>query len=132
VQCNLGAPVVYIKRQKLALPGAAKGAPKDATTAEAINVDMNPRVLLVDVLRGFRYMPEGGTKAIPTNILIYADSLGQLERRTEWDDKNAARQAKADHEGGTVTSPPPPTPKPPTPPPTPPKPRPERTPLKPK
>ena len=124
VQCNLGAPVVFIKQQKLTIP-SAKGGGKESATTEAINVDMNPQVLLVDVLRGFRYVPEGGTKSIPTNILLYSDARGQLERRTEWDDKNAARTARAERESGVVGPikgpPPPPTKTPP-----PPKPKPER------
>jgi hypothetical protein len=116
VQCNLGAPVVFIKPQKLTIP-SAKGGGKESATTEAINVDMNPQVLLVDVLRGFRYVPEGGTKSIPTNILLYSDARGQLERRIEWDDKNAARTARAERESGVVGPikgplPPPPKPKP--------------------
>ena len=129
VQCNLGGPIVYTKRQKLSLPGA-KGAGKDAMTPEAINVDMSPQVLLVDVLRRFPYVPEGNTKPTLTNILIYATARGQLERRTEWDEKNALRAAKAERVEGGVTPPPPPkTVTPPTPP-TPrpkPEPRPPRT-----
>jgi hypothetical protein len=132
VQCNLGAPVVFIKPQKLTMP-SAKGGGKESATAEAINVDMNPQVLLVDVLRGFRYVPEGGTKSIPTNILLYSDARGQLERRTEWDDKNAARTARAEREPGAAGSPPikgpppPPTKTPPTPKPKPERPAPVRT-----
>jgi hypothetical protein len=127
VQCFLGGPIVFSKRQKLTLPGGKGGTGKDAG-AETINVDMNPQVLLVDVLRRFPYVPGENTKPTLTNILIYANARGQLERRTEWDDKNAARNARAEHEG-TGTKPPPVTPKEPTPPPTPkptPRPRPPR------
>jgi hypothetical protein len=129
VQCNLGGPIVYTKRQKLSLPGA-KGAGKDAMTPEAINVDMSPQVLLVDVLRRFPYVPEGNTKPTLTNILIYATARGQLERRTEWDEKNALRAAKTERVDGGVTPLPPPTPKPT--PPTPPTPRPKPEPRPPR
>jgi hypothetical protein len=101
VQCSLGAPIVYVKRQKLMIPGAKAGS-KESASAEAINVDLNPQVFLVDVMRRFPYVPEGNVKPTLTNILIYADVRGQLERRTEWDDKNAARAAKAEREGGVV------------------------------
>jgi len=138
VQSSIGAPVVFSKRQKLTIPGAKAGAgSKDSMTAEAINVDMNPQALLVDVLRQFPYVPEGATKVIRTNVLIYADARGQLDRRTEWDDKNASRAAKAERAepgGPGPVGPPPPTPlKPlpprkdrPTPTPKPPTPRPTR------
>jgi hypothetical protein len=120
VQSSIGAPVVFSKRQKLTIPGAKAGAAsKDSMTAEAINVDMNPQALLVDVLRQFPYVPEGATKVIRTNVLIYADARGQLDRRTEWDDKNESRNKKAEREGGGVAPPPPTGPKPPTPPPPP-------------
>jgi len=132
VQCFLGGPITFSKRQKLTLPGGkgGTGTGKDAG-ADTINVDMNPQVLLVDVLRRFPYVPGENTKPTLTNILIYANARGQLERRTEWDDKNAARSAKAEREP-TGTKPPI-APKEPTPPPTPrppkepPKPRPPRT-----
>jgi hypothetical protein len=124
VQCNFGGPVAYVKRQKLIVPGAKPGA-KEATTAEAINVDLNAEVLLVDVMRAFLYVPEGAPRAIRTNILIYADARGQLNRRIEWDDKNASRAARAEREGGTGPVAPPP--KTTTPPPPPPKAKAERT-----
>jgi hypothetical protein len=85
------------------------------------------------VLRRFPYVPGENTKPTLTNILIYANARGQLERRTEWDDKNAARNAKAEHEGKDTVVKPPVAPKEPTQPPTPkplPKPRPPRTPTK--
>jgi len=125
VQSNLGAPVAYLKRQKLTIPGAkAAAGSKESMTAEAINVDLNPQVLLVDVLRAFPYVPEGATRVIRTNVLIFADARGQLDRRTDWDDKNASRAAKVEREGGPAALPPPGT-KGPTPQaPKPPKPRP--------
>jgi hypothetical protein len=124
VQCNFGGPVAYVKRQKLVVPGARPGA-KEVTTAEAINVDLNAEVLLVDVMRAFLYVPEGATRAIRTNILIYADARGQLNRRIEWDDKNASRAARAEREGGPGPVAPPP--KTTTPPPPPPRAKTERT-----
>ena len=119
VQSSIGAPVVFSKRQKLTIPGAKAGAAsKDSMTAEAINVDMNPQALLVDVLRQFPYVPEGATKVIRTNVLIYADARGQLDRRTEWDDKNESRNKKAERaeQGGPGVVGPPPLPTPPSPP----------------
>jgi hypothetical protein len=142
VQSSLGAPVVFTKPQKLAIPGA-KGAAgsKESMTAEAVTVDLSPQVLLVDVLRRFPYVPEGNVKPTPTNVLLFSDTRGQLDYRTDWDDKNAARAAKAEREaGGTgpvVTPPvgptkptPRPKPRPPTPAPKPPTPAPKPVPVR--
>ena len=80
-----------------------------------------------------RARPPGVVSGLPnitlTNILIYANARGQLERRTEWDDKNAARNAKAEHEGKDTVVKPPVAPKEPTQPPTP---RPPKEPTKPR
>lgn len=129
VQSNLGAPVVFTKRQKLAIPGAKAGVgSRDSMTAEAVTVDLSPQVLLVDVLRRFPYVPEGNVKPTLTNVLIFSDARGQLERRTEWDDKNASRIARNEHgEGAPVVAPPVGPVRPPASPP-PPKPKPTPTP----
>ena len=114
VSISFGAPVVYSKRQKLVLP-AAKASAKESTTAEAITVDMNPQAFAVDVIRNFPYLPEGGRQAIRTNVMIYTDAKGQLQRRIDWDDKNAARNAreirKEVRPTGPEVKPPPPPPK---------------------
>jgi hypothetical protein len=118
VSISFGAPIVYSKRQKLALPAAKEGA-KESTTAEAITVDMNPQAFAVDVIRNFPYLPEGGRQAIRTNVLVYTDAKGQLQRRIDWDDKNLARNARevrkeARPAGPEVKPPPPPPPPPPS------------------
>jgi hypothetical protein len=112
---------VYSKRQKLELPG---GREKEMVLQE---VDMSPGVLLVDVIRNFPYLPEGNTRPIRTNILVYADTKGQLGTRIEWEDKKAAaneRIARQQAGAGAVAPPagatpptlrPTPTPRPPTP-----------------
>jgi len=126
VSVSFGAPIVYSKRQKLAMPAAKEGA-KESTTAEAITVDMNPQAFAVDVVRNFPYLPEGGKQAIRTNVLVYTDAKGQLQRRIDWDDKNAARNARVTREGVKPVGP---EPKPPPPPPPPPPPRKERPPTR--
>jgi hypothetical protein len=98
-----GAPIVVIppKRQKLLIPGG-KGS---ETTKENVEIDMTPPgVLLVDILRNFMYVPEGNTRPIRTNMLIYTDTRGELKQRIEWDDKKAAANAWAAREtvGGAV------------------------------
>jgi hypothetical protein len=116
VSISFGAPIVYSsKRQKLALPSAKESA-KESTTPEAITVDMNPQAFAVDVIRNFPYLPEGGRQAIRTSVLVYADAKGQLQRRIDWDDKNAARNAREVRKEARPTGPevkPPPPPPPP-------------------
>jgi hypothetical protein len=129
VSISFGAPIVYSKRQKLALP-AAKGSAKESTTAEAITVDMNPQAFAVDVIRNFPYLPEGGRQAIRTNVLVYTDAKGQLQRRIDWDDRNAARNAREVRKEVGPTGPEVKHPPPPPPPPPPRKDRPPRTPAK--
>jgi len=127
VSVSIGAPIAYTRSMKLAIPGAKEGT-KESATAGAVSVEMNPGAFVVDVIRAFPYLPEGGKQTIRTNVLVFADAKGLLARRLEWDDKNENRSATEIRKGGPVVKPPtPPTP-PPTPPP--PKPKPERKPTR--
>ena len=118
-QASIGAPVLYVKpRWKIRVPGGG-------TETKEVDVDLSPGILLVDIIRNFRYRPEGNPSAIATNILVYAESQGRLSQRIEWLDRQAANMARKGREavvptrpGEEVPSPPPvrtppPPPKPP-------------------
>jgi hypothetical protein len=85
VQCNLGAPIYFVRREQLRLPGS-----KDQKTKDTVEVDLSPQAVLVDVIHNFPYQPEGNAKPIRTNVLVCADAAGQLFHRIDWEDKNAA------------------------------------------
>ena len=122
---SLGAPISYVKPQKLELPGS----PGKMTT-DNIRVDLTPGIIVVDMLSRFPYQPEGNNRAIPANVMIYVDSAGRLGDRIDWEDKKEAANAWAVREAGGVTTPTPvPTPVTPpvTPKPVPPKPVPLKT-----
>ena len=90
-QASVGAPVLYIKpRTKIRVPGG--------TETKEVDVDLGPGTLLVDIIRGFPYRPEGNPRAIPTNVLIYADAQGRLLQRIEWEDRKAANVARKPRE----------------------------------
>jgi len=93
VPSNMGAPVVLTKPTKVKVPGAP-GA--------NVQVDYSPHIILVDVIRGFMYQPEGNNRPTRTNLLIYADAAGRLEYRIDWEDKNRAAATKP---GGGPTPP---------------------------
>jgi hypothetical protein len=105
---SLGAPVTYVKPQKLELPGS----PGKMTT-DNIRVDLTPGIIVVDMLSRFPYQPEGNSRSIPANIMIYVDSAGRLGDRIDWEDKKEAANAWAVREaGGSPTTTPTPTPVP--------------------
>jgi hypothetical protein len=99
---NMGAPVVLTKATKVKIPGGPESP---------IQVDYSPNTILVDVIRGFMYQPEGNNRPTKTNLLIYADSAGRLDYRIDWEDKNRAAAASAGAGGPTPpvkgTTPPP-------------------------
>jgi hypothetical protein len=107
-QASIGAPVLYVKpRWKIRVPGGG-------TETKEVDVDLSPGILLVDIIRNFRYRPEGNPSAIATNILVYAESQGRLSQRIEWLDRQAANMARKGREavvptrpGEEVPSPPP-------------------------
>jgi hypothetical protein len=109
-QASIGAPVIYIKaRTKIRVPGGAE--------TRDVDVDLSPGVLLVDIIRNFPFRPEGNPRAVPTNVLVYAEGQGRLSRRIEWDDRNAARNARPAREKAVPVkpvevAPPPPKPAP--------------------
>ena len=84
VQCNLGVPIYFVRREQLRLPGSKE------KTKDTVEVDLSPQVVLVDVIHNFPYQPEGNAKPIRTNVLVYADAAGRLFHRIEWEDKSAA------------------------------------------
>lgn len=124
-QMNLGAPVVYVKRaQELIVPGTSSS---DRGGRVRKDVDLSPQVLLVDILRGFPYQPEGTSRPIRASLLVFADAKGELLQRIDWADRDQATKDRLTREGGPVK---PPTPTP-TPTPRPPKPKPPpKTPTK--
>jgi hypothetical protein len=116
-QASIGAPVLYTKpRTKIRVPGGG-------TETKEVDVDLSPGILLVDIIRSFRYRPEGNPSAISTNILVYAESQGRLSQRIEWLDRQAANMARKGREAVIPTRPgeeaplPPPGRTPPPPPP---------------
>ncbi len=119
---SLGAPIVANPplRRKLTVPGT-----KAEPTKDNVEIDMNPvGIVLVDILHNFLYQP-AGTRAVRTDVLMFADGRGELGERFVWDDKTrAASDWKARETGGTTP--------PVTPPVTPTTPRPPFKPLPPK
>ncbi len=86
---NLGAPVLYTKNgAKITTPVSGKEMTRD--------VDLSPQALPVDVIKAFPYQPAAGSKAISTNVLVFADPQGNLEQRIEWVDRERAAQARLD------------------------------------
>lgn len=118
-QASIGAPVLYTKpRMKIRVPGGG-------TETKEVDVDLSPGILLVDIIRSFRYRPEGNPQAIATNVLVYAEFQGRLSQRIEWLDRQAANIARKGREAVIPTRPAeegPPTPAGRTPPPPPPPP----------
>ena len=86
----LGAPVVYTKsRVQLKVPGnVGQTATKD--------VELIPNVLLLDVIRGFPYLPAGRNNRITTSLLVYSDAQGKVNQRIEWEDRDKGAKARAD------------------------------------
>jgi len=81
---RLGGPVVYVKRRaQIAVPGTNETVVQDVSLA--------PDAFLVDVIRNFPYQPQGRNRPIQTNVLVFADSQGNLDRRVEWEDQERAR-----------------------------------------
>jgi len=98
-QASIGAPVLYTKpRMKIRVPGGG-------TETKEVDVDLSPGILLVDIIRSFRYRPEGNPQAIATNILVYAESQGRLSQRIEWLDRQAANMARKGREAVIPTRP---------------------------
>jgi hypothetical protein len=60
-------------------------------------VDLSPGVLLVDMIRGFPYTPPG-MRPIPTNVLIFSDTEGNLGQRIDWEDQKEANQRRQERE----------------------------------
>jgi hypothetical protein len=107
-QASIGAPVLYVKpRTKIRVPGGG-------TETKEVDVDLSPGVLLVDIIRNFRYRPEGNPQAIATNTLVYAESQGRLSQRIEWLDRQAANMARKGREAVIPTRPGEEAPLPPT------------------
>jgi len=95
----LGAPVLYTKRShRIPVPG---GSGK----AVAVDVTIDPDTLPVDVIREFPYYPRGGNRPVETNVLIYSDRQGNLMRRIEWEDRERAREDKAQRLAPAVAPP---------------------------
>jgi hypothetical protein len=121
VYANVGTPVTYSKREKLALPGT--GTPPKMT-ADNVLIDMSPSILITDVIRSFMYQANEASRATKSAILIYCDPSGDTSRRIEVEDKKAAADDWTAHEnaGAATAKPPvvPPTTPPTTPPRTPP------------
>ncbi|MCX5648987.1 MAG: hypothetical protein NTX40_07820 [Planctomycetota bacterium] len=89
VSCRVGTPVVCSKLVPIKVPGSGK----DVTET----VDLSPGVLLVDMIRGFPYTPTG-MKAIPTNVMVFSDTQGNLGQRIDWEDKKEANQRRQERE----------------------------------
>jgi len=89
---RLGAPVVYVKRRaKIAVPGTNETVVQDVSLA--------PDAFLVDVIPNFPYQPQGRkNRPVQTNVLIFADSQGNLDRRIEWQDNERARNDRRERQ----------------------------------
>jgi hypothetical protein len=89
VTCRVGTPVVCSKLVPIKVPGSGKEVTE--------TVDLSPGVLLVDIIRGFPYTPTG-MKAIPTNVMVFSDTQGNLGQRIDWEDKKEANQRRQERE----------------------------------
>ena len=91
VSCRVGMPVICNKPVPIKVPGSEKEVTE--------TVDLSPGVLLVDMIREFPYTPPGpGMKPIPTNVLIFSDTQGNLGQRIDWEDKKEANQRRQERE----------------------------------
>lgn len=87
----LGAPVSYTKkRHRIEIGGPKRGKPEEIIK----DVDLSPQALIVDVIKGFPYKPQGGNRSISTNVLVYADGRGAVRERIEWEDRQRAAEAR--------------------------------------
>jgi len=89
VTCRVGTPVVCSKLVPIKVPGSGKEVTE--------TVDLSPGVLLVDIIRGIPYTPTG-MKAIPTNVMVFSDTQGNLGQRIDWEDKKEANQRRQERE----------------------------------
>ena len=89
VPCRVGTPVVCSKPVPIKVPGSGKEVTE--------TVDLSPGVLLVDMIRGFPYTPTG-MRPIPTNVLIFSDTQGNLGQRIDWEDQKEANQRRQERE----------------------------------
>jgi hypothetical protein len=89
VTCRVGTPVVCRKPVPIKTPGSGKEVTE--------TVDLSPGVLLVDMIRGFPYAPPG-MKAIPTNVLVFSDTQGNLGQRIDWEDQKEANARRQERE----------------------------------
>jgi hypothetical protein len=89
VPCRVGTPVIYSKLVPIKVPGSGKEVTE--------TVDLSPGVLLVDMIRGFPYTPPG-MRPIPTNVLIFSDTQGNLGQRIDWEDQKEANQRRQERE----------------------------------
>lgn len=93
VPIAIGSPVAYER------PGTTINIPGSGDTVR-VPVDMSPGVVLVDLIRGFRYRPAGSAAPTTTSILVFADRRGHVDRRIEWEDQDAAANVKQQRVGG--------------------------------
>jgi len=89
VPCRVGTPIIYSKPVPIKVPGSGKEVTQ--------TVDLSPGVLLVDMIRGFPYTPPG-MRPIPTNVLIFSDTEGNLGQRIDWEDQKEANQHRQERE----------------------------------
>jgi len=89
VTCRVGTPVVCSKPVPIKMPGSGKEVTE--------TVDLSPGVLLVDMIRGFPYAPPG-MRPIPTNVLVFSDTQGNLGQRIDWEDQKEANQHRQERE----------------------------------
>jgi hypothetical protein len=85
----VGTPVICSKLVPIKVPGSGKEVTE--------TVDLSPGVLLVDMIRGFPYTPPG-MRPIPTNVLIFSDTQGNLGQRIDWEDQKEANQRRQERE----------------------------------
>ena len=95
VPCRVGMPVICSKLVPIKVPGSGK------EVTETVDLSPEPgeplKVLLVDMIRGFPYAPPG-LRPIPTNVLIYSDTQGNLGQRIDWEDQKEANQRRQERE----------------------------------
>jgi hypothetical protein len=91
VPCRVGTPIIYSKPVPIKVPGSGKEVTE--------TVDLSPGALLVDLIRGFPYTPPGpNMKPIPTNVLVFSDTQGNLDQRIDWEDQKEANQLRQERE----------------------------------
>jgi hypothetical protein len=89
VPCRVGTPILCSKLVPIKVPGSGKEATE--------TVDLSPGALLVDMIRGFPYTPTG-MKAIPTNVMVFSDTQGNLGQRIDWEDQKEANARRQERE----------------------------------